>query len=222
MLAKSIGYDEKRAAVLDMSARLHDIGKLAVPDVVLLKRGKLTPTETEIIRRHALEGCTMLTDILASAESIMGSGRSSEDQTLRLAAEIALHHHEWWDGSGYPRRLEGEAIPEAARIVAIADTFDELIQTRPYHEAATIDVALLEVMALSGKQFDPKLVIAFKDVIQSIQVAGGADLDTLKGVTRKNTSTLAKANQIIERILKSPEAQYARAKALEPASTTQH
>ncbi len=133
--------------LLRFAAPLHDIGKLAISDAILLKPGRLTAEELVQVRRHAANGAAML------------AGSSSA--VLQLAAEIALTHHEWWDGSGYPSGLRGEAIPLCGRIVALADVFDALSHERPYKRAWPTSQAVDEIRRLRGRQFDPDVVEAF-------------------------------------------------------------
>jgi PAS domain S-box-containing protein len=129
---------------------LHDIGKLAVSDTILLKRGALTPKQWEQMRSHTTAGH----EILAGSNS----------NVLSLAAEIALSHHEWWDGSGYPAGLKEEQIPLSGRIVALADVFDSLCHERPYKQAWTVEQAVAEIHRLNGTQFDPAVVHAFSQL----------------------------------------------------------
>lgn len=132
------------------AAPLHDVGKIGIPDAILLKPGPLTVTERAQMQRHTAIGASILAD--------------SEYPVLRLGEEIALTHHERWDGGGYPAGLEGESIPIAGRIVAVADVFDALTHARPYKSAWPIDVALAEIRAGSGTQFDPRVVTAFEEL----------------------------------------------------------
>jgi hypothetical protein len=157
LLAERLGLDEPFVALLRQAAPLHDIGKLAVSDTLVLKPGRLSPTEFEKVREHAAAGAAIL------------SGSTSD--VLRLGEEIALSHHEWWDGSGYPNGLNGEAIPLSGRIVALADVFDALIHTRPYKEAWPLGEAVAEIRRLAGRQFDPQVVAAF-DRLDHAQLAG--------------------------------------------------
>jgi len=147
LLARTIGRPEAEVSRLRLAAPLHDIGKLAVSDALLLKPGALTPDEQTQMRRHAAAGAAIL------------AGSTSD--VLRMAGEIALTHHEWWDGSGYPAGLKGEAIPLSGRIVAIADVFDALAHARPYKPAWPVDAAVAEIDRLRGRQFDPLVVAAF-------------------------------------------------------------
>jgi putative nucleotidyltransferase with HDIG domain len=147
-LAQQLGLPPEQVALLAQAAPLHDIGKLAVPDTILLKAGKLTDPEREQMRHHAAAGAAILS--------------GSNSAVLRLAEEIALSHHEWWDGSGYPAGLQAEAIPISGRIVALADVFDALTHTRPYKKAWPIGDAVTEILSLAKRQFDPAVVEAFK------------------------------------------------------------
>ena len=146
------------------AAPLHDIGKLGISDTILLKPGSLTEAEIETMRLHATLGAQILA--------------GSRSDVLQLAERIALSHHEWWDGSGYPRRLRGEEIPQCGRIVALADVFDALTHSRPYKDAWPVDQAVEEVHRLRARQFDPEVVEAF-DQLDAEQLAGsdlsGAD-----------------------------------------------
>ena len=146
MLAEAIGLPAARIELIRLAAPLHDIGKVAVPDPVLLKPGRLDTRERGLMRSHTAIG-----------GKILAGSRSA---VLRLAEEIALTHHERWDG-GYPRGLAGEEIPLSGRLVAIADAFDALTHTRPYKEAWAVDQAVAEIVAGSGSQFDPALIKAF-------------------------------------------------------------
>jgi putative two-component system response regulator len=136
---------------LRLAAPLHDVGKIGIPDRVLLKPGKLTPEEMNIMRSHTTIGG----DILAG----------SRFPVLQLARQIAISHHERWDGTGYPQGLSGESIPVAARITALADVFDALTHARPYKEAWPIERAIDTIKQESGCHFDPMLVSAFLSVV---------------------------------------------------------
>jgi putative two-component system response regulator len=129
------------------AAPLHDIGKVAIPDAVLLKRGPLSKEEFEVIKTHAVVGAHIL------------SGGQSE--LLRLAEEIAYTHHERWEGSGYPRGLAGTDIPLAGRLVAVVDVYDALTSTRPYKHAWPVDRAVAEMRSQRGRHFDPEVLDVF-------------------------------------------------------------
>ncbi|WP_309572188.1 HD domain-containing phosphohydrolase [Deinococcus sp.] len=143
-IARAVGWPEDRARILGMAARLHDVGKIGIPDSILLKAGKLTVAEYEQMKSHTLIG-----------SRILSGGRSD---LLRMAEEIAMTHHERWDGTGYPLGLRGEEVPLTGRVVALADVFDALTQDRPYKRAWTAQEALAEIRGLSGTHFDPLLV----------------------------------------------------------------
>ena len=156
-LTELLGLSQEHVELMRQAAPLHDIGKLAISDTILLKPGKLTPDEFEVMRRHAALGAEIL------------SGSSSD--VLQLAERIALTHHEWWNGDGYPRHLKGEQIPQCGRIVALADVFDALTHSRPYKEAWPVDRAVDEVHKMRGVQFDPDVVEAF-DQLDAAELAG--------------------------------------------------
>lgn len=138
---------------LAKSAPLHDIGKVGIPDHILLKPGKLTPDEWVIMQTHAAQGA----DAIAMAENDIGM----ELEFLARAKEIARHHHERWDGTGYPDRLQGAGIPVAARLMALADVFDALISRRSYKEPFTFRQAFTMIIEGRGSHFDPEVVDAF-------------------------------------------------------------
>jgi putative two-component system response regulator len=137
------------------AAAMHDIGKIAVPEAIWLKKGRLDDPERALAQTHTEAGAKML--------------QGTDAPALRLAQDIAWAHHEWWDGTGYPRGLVGDAIPEAARIVAIVDTYDALLHERPYRPAFPEDEALRIIKNESGKHFEPKLVDCFLEVLPRIR-----------------------------------------------------
>lgn len=145
-LAEAIGLTEEEAEVIELSSPLHDIGKIGIPDSILLKKGPLDEQELKTMRRHPLIGYEIL--------------ENSPSKYLQKGGEIALAHHERFDGTGYPYALKGVDIPLAARIVAIADVFDALTSVRPYKEAWSVDKAFAYIQSESGKHFDPELVTA--------------------------------------------------------------
>ena len=147
MLALELGMDPAEASLLGHAARLHDIGKIGIADDLLLKPGRYTPAEFAAMQEHPAIGARIL------------SGSSNE--LLTIAEAVAHTHHERWDGSGYPRRLAGEAIPLAGRIVAVADVFDALTHRRPYKPAWPVPQAVREILGQAGKQFDPRVTEAF-------------------------------------------------------------
>lgn len=153
-LADAIGLGTATAELIKRAAPLHDIGKVGIPDTILLKPGALTPEERAIMQTHTTIGSDMLSD-----------GRS---ELVRLSQSIARHHHERWDGSGYPDRLSGQIIPLEARIVAVADFLDAVTHARPYRAAWSVDEALATLGAASGSHFDPVVVKALMQLGRSI------------------------------------------------------
>ena len=149
-LARRLGISPEQTALVRWAAPLHDVGKLALPDSVVLKPGRLTLAETREMRKHADNGARIL-------------GNSNSD-VLQLAEQIARSHHEWWDGSGYPQGLAGEEIPLCARLVAVADVYDALTHARPYKEAWPVSAAIAEICRLRGRQFDATIVDAFLEL----------------------------------------------------------
>jgi len=147
LLANCLGVPESDLELIRRASQLHDVGKIGIPDDILLKPGKLTPAEFEVMKTHTTIG----TRILSGARSDL----------VRMASAIAYTHHERWDGLGYPRRLSGDGIPIEGRIVAVADVFDALTHSRPYKEAWPVEEALAEIKRQSGSQFDPAVVTAF-------------------------------------------------------------
>lgn len=143
--------------LLFKSAPLHDVGKVAIPDAILLKPGKLTPEEWAIMKRHTIHG----RDAIAQAESELGENHGA---FLRCAREIAYGHHERWDGSGYPEGLAGEAIPLSARLMALADVYDALISRRVYKEAFPHQQAVVIMLEGRGSHFDPDMLDAFLQI----------------------------------------------------------
>ncbi len=154
LLAIKYGLLESEAELLRMVSPMHDIGKIGIPDSILKKSAKLTKEEFELIKTHTTLGHSIL--------------QHSQRKLFKAAATVALHHHEWWNGSGYPNNLSGKEIHIFGRITAIADVFDALIHKRVYKHAWPIPNALIEVKRLKGKQFEPKIVNIFIDNINSI------------------------------------------------------
>ena len=164
------------------SAPLHDIGKVAIPDGILLKPGRLTPDEMAVMKTHAMQGWEML----RRAAARMGH---QGNLFLQYGMEIARHHHERWDGAGYPDGLAGTAIPLSARLMAVADVYDALISRRPYKEPMDHGTAMAHIVAGSGGHFDPAVVCALQ-----------ANQDTLQRITQQwsdnpNPSGLQAADQ---------------------------
>lgn len=166
VLAEALGLDTDRCANLRDCAPLHDIGKIGVPDEVLLKPGKLDPAEWKVMQMHCMFGCEILGPLTSKEEahaSCENWAQQSGDgnELLDLARMLALLHHERWDGSGYPFGLAGEDIPLEARIVAVVDTYDALASERPYKKAFPEEQCLDIIRESSGSHFDPRVVDAF-------------------------------------------------------------
>lgn len=150
LLAEAAGQGPAFIEQIRQASQLHDIGKLAIPDSILLKPGALTSEERKIMQNHVAMGATIL--------------GGSSCPILRMAEQIARYHHEHWNGQGYLEGLKGEQIPLCARIVAIADVFDALISARPYKPAWPVSKALVTMEQSSGRQFDPRLFELFLDL----------------------------------------------------------
>jgi len=146
-IAEEIGLDETFVTEIQFAAPLHDIGKIGIPDRILLKPGILTPEEFEIMKQHTLIGFRILS--------------RSSSPILRMGAEIALTHHERWNGSGYPKGLKGKEIPLSGLIVAVADSFDAMVSKRPYKKPKSLEEAFQEIESLSGELYSPEVVEAF-------------------------------------------------------------
>ncbi|HUA09946.1 MAG TPA: HD domain-containing phosphohydrolase [Candidatus Acidoferrales bacterium] len=165
-LGRTIGLPSEECRQLLLAAPMHDIGKVSTPDAILLKPGKLTDDEMAIMREHTTAGYEIL--------------KNSKSAMLQLAAEIALTHHERYDGGGYPRGLRGNDIPLGGRLCSLVDVFDALTSKRPYKEAWPIDEAIANVRGCAGTQFDPEVVAFFDRSLDDIltikrRFADGAD-----------------------------------------------
>ncbi|QJR82365.1 two-component system response regulator [Alteromonas pelagimontana] len=154
ILAQAYGFSAEQAETLLHAAPMHDIGKIGIPDHIMLKPGKLTDEEFAIMKTHPQIGA----EILGEADS----------ELLKVAKSVALTHHEKWDGSGYPLGLAGEDIPIEGRIVAIADVFDALTSTRPYKAAWSVTETMDFIQEQSGKHFDPRLVALMVENLPAI------------------------------------------------------
>ncbi|MGB9847048.1 MAG: HD-GYP domain-containing protein, partial [Desulfotomaculales bacterium] len=150
-LAKALKLSEEKKEMVRLAAMLHDIGKIGTPEYILNKPGPLTPDEREIVQRH-----------VSIAEAII-----NQMPFLRRVAPIILHHHEAFDGSGYPHRLRGEEIPFESRILAIADAFHAMTSDRPYRQAMKTEEAIEQLKTLAGRQFDPHLVPVFVKLVEN-------------------------------------------------------
>jgi len=154
LLAAKVGWSDSDAELLIDAAKMHDIGKLGIPDSILNNPGKLTKQEFAVIQQHPAIGARILA--------------GSKSRLLQMAGLIALTHHERFDGSGYPRGLRGKEIPEAGRIVAIADVFDALMSQRSYKEAWSLEDTVETMQAEAGKHFDPGFLKIFLEVLPAI------------------------------------------------------
>jgi len=190
LLAAEYGCDEGTSFMIELAARLHDIGKIGVPDAILLKPDKLNDAERLVMRSHTTVGAELLS--------------KSNIPHMQMAEEIARYHHEWWDGSGYPGNLSGTAIPLASRISALADVFDALTHKRPYKEAWPLDRAIDEIARLKGKQFDPQLTDYFLVLIEKLRVEH-TDLDAFLGQAALGSPFLQARSKIWDTLRKSKE-----------------
>jgi HD-GYP domain-containing protein (c-di-GMP phosphodiesterase class II) len=154
-LALALGWGERRLETLRLGGSLHDVGKISVEASVLRKAGPLTEAEVSQIRRHPVSGARLV---------------ESFDDFLE-ALPYVLHHHERWDGSGYPHRLEGESIPLEARVLGVADAFDAMTSARPYRPALSVVQALDELERCAGSQFDPSLACVFVESWERGEIA---------------------------------------------------
>jgi putative two-component system response regulator len=158
LLARRLGFDEVQCELLLHASPMHDIGKIGIPDHILLKPGKLTAEEWEIMKTHTTIGAHIL--------------EGDDSELLNFAREIAISHHEKWDGGGYPHGLAGEAIPLSGRIVAIADVFDALTSERPYKKPWPVEEAVAYIREQSGSHFEPRIVKEFLACLPEILVIG--------------------------------------------------
>ena len=149
LMAEELGLPDSQVEAIRAAAPLHDIGKIGIPDDILLKQGQLNAHEWEIMKRHTVTGARMLSN--------------SVSRTLRLGEKLALTHHERWDGMGY-QGMAGEEIPLSGRLVAVADAFDAMTHARPYKEARTVEQATAEIESERNRQFDSRVVDAFLNV----------------------------------------------------------
>jgi len=160
-VARKLGLDEEFIETLLYAAPMHDVGKIGIPDRILLKPAPLDDEEWAIMRTHTRIG----SEILAG----------SQTPIIQCAERIAAHHHERWDGTGYPDGLKGEEIPIEARIVAVVDVFDALCQTRPYKDEIAFDECMAIIRASSGTHFDPRVVEAFEQTLERIEALRDPD-----------------------------------------------
>ncbi|MBL0140895.1 MAG: HD domain-containing protein [Betaproteobacteria bacterium] len=183
LLAREIGWDRDACNALDIAARLHDIGKIGIPEKILLDEKTLKEAEKHFIASHTIVGAEILS--------------KSDIPQVRVAEEIARCHHEWWDGTGYPRQFKGMSIPKSARIVALADAFDAMTHGRPYAKAIATEAALDQISALRGRQFDPELTDHFLALVRRLATEN-ADLDAYLGKAARNSPFLKARARIKE------------------------
>ncbi len=155
LIAEKLGLSDEMVKLIRYASPMHDIGKIGIPDSILLKPGRLTEEEFETIKTHTTIGASILQD--------------SKAQVLQVAHEIALNHHEKWNGNGYPRGLKADETPIGGRIVGIADTFDALTSKRPYKEPYPVEVAVEIIRSERGTHFDPEVVDVFLENIGEIK-----------------------------------------------------
>ena len=154
VLSRGMGLTQNEVQLLSAASQLHDIGKVGLPELILLQQGRYSEIELQKIKRHTTIGAELLSN--------------SNSPLLQAAETIALNHHERWDGSGYPNGILGDQIPLSARMCAIADVFDALTTPRPYKKEITADDASRLVIGAGGTLFDPQLVQVFEDELQAI------------------------------------------------------
>ncbi|MFW9594311.1 MAG: HD domain-containing phosphohydrolase [Macromonas sp.] len=163
LIAASLGWSDADCDLLLHASPMHDIGKIGIPDHILLKPGKFEPDEWEVMKRHAQMGADILSD--------------GDSDLMQLARNIALTHHEKWDGSGYPNGLAGTDIPQAGRIVAVADVFDALTSSRPYKKAWPVEDAVRFMQEQAGCHFDPEIVSHFMVLLPEIVAIRNSNLE---------------------------------------------
>jgi cyclic di-GMP phosphodiesterase len=175
-IARATGLPQEKVRIIARGAFLHDVGKMAIPDAILRKPGRLSPEEQAIMQQHALLGYQMLRKI----------------PFLHEAADIVYSHQERYDGTGYPRGLKGDQIPLGARIFAIADTFDAVTSDRPYRAAQSISSGRREIERQSGKQFDPEIVRVFLSISEHIWQELRTEIEAQSAAKRHGFSKMAR------------------------------
>jgi putative two-component system response regulator len=183
LLGAEVGLDDDTCFMLEMSARLHDIGKIGIPEAIIAKRGKINPDQRALVQTHANIG----------AELLSQSGLPH----IQMAVDVARHHHEKWDGSGYPDGLAMEAIPEVARIVALADSFDAMTHDRPYRKAMSVENTLSEIKAAVGTKFDPGMTEIFSALVLRLREEH-PDLDAFLGAEAQESPFIRARKKISE------------------------
>ncbi|MFH1417730.1 MAG: HD domain-containing phosphohydrolase [Planctomycetota bacterium] len=177
VIAETLNADSEFVEMLFLTSPLHDIGKIGIPDRILLKRGPLNEDEWDVMKRH----CAIGAEILREDSKVMNAylawrgarmccrNGNAQDPILKMALSIALTHHEWWDGTGYPVGLAGEEIPLESQIVALADVYDALCSERPYKPALSEDEALMVIHEEAGRHFNPAVYAAFVESVDKLQ-----------------------------------------------------
>lgn len=163
LVAQALGWSNDQVHLIQLAAPMHDVGKVGIPDAILRKPGKLTPEEFAVMQTHSVIGAKMLA--------------GSPSPVLQMAEQIAHHHHERWEGTGYPDRLAGEQIPEAARILAIVDFYDALTHDRVYRKAVDESIVLEMIEQARGTHFEPRIVDAFMAALPAIRTVNVCELD---------------------------------------------
>jgi putative two-component system response regulator len=190
LLAQEQGTEREVCETIELATRLHDIGKVAIPDTIMQKSTPLTDGERQILQTHATTGA----ELLSKAKVAYGE----------MAEEIARHHHERWDGNGYPDGISGSAIPLAARMVAICDAYDALTHEKTYRRGFSSDEAIAEILRGRELQFDPALVDLFVPLVMRLR-AEHADLDAFLGEAARKTSLNIARQQIFESLARPIE-----------------
>lgn len=203
LIAAELGYGLKFCDEVESASRLHDIGKLAIRDAIINKPGPFTFVEMDEMKRHTVYGHRLLSVDMGSTA---------------LARQVALHHHERWDGTGYPHRLAGTAIPEAARIAAVADVYDALTHERVYKRAWPMDAAVDEIVRLSGQHFEPRVVDAFLRVVRRLRAAHGSNLD--QALVPEAPSALLRSRDHVHTIIDAMPLPWDRPETLSRTDTT--
>lgn len=177
VIAETLGADHEFVEMLFLTSPLHDIGKIGIPDAILLKRGPLNEDEWDVMKRHCAIGAEILREdskvmnafLAWRGERAYGQNGNTENPILKMASSIALTHHEWWDGTGYPVGLAGEEIPLESRIVALADVYDALCSKRPYKPAFSEAEALSVIHDEVRRHFDPAVYAALVESVKELR-----------------------------------------------------
>lgn len=178
LIGKRLGLDDEQLKDIELGGILHDIGKIGVPESILWKPDKLTDEEREIMARHPVKSAQIIGEL----------------KGLKRAREYVKHHHEYFDGSGYPDRLSGEAIPIGARLIMVSDAYDAMTTDRPYRKAIGHDQAIAELKRMAGKQFDPKVV----DALLSLVEGGSEEINRLIRDEEFNENFLGLGLEVVE------------------------